>query len=290
MKTSFLDLLVISWFIDRFLLIGVTFKHITSIQMLKLKDQLSKYITDRHPFAGNNISYLSNGAISAVPVQEVFLDNNVIETIETWAFGPKVNTLYLSCNRLDKFSPRWFQNATALKELDLSGNAIDSLQGDIFAKFVSLSLIVLSHNKIAQIGPGAFANRDNFRILYLDNNQLTEISGDMFVEGAVKIESIHLQNNRLTFLGEEFIEKTNTTKARISGNPWQCPCYDSIMRWNSWEKDFYNKVHPGVPKCVDNPPYQPDCTPVVDFEIIEEYEKEIPPRETKEQFCRFYLQ
>lgn len=156
--------------------------------------------------------------------------------------------------------------------------------------FTSLSLIVLSHNKIATIGPRAFANRKSFWILYLDNNQLTEISEEIFMSGNIEIQSIHIEYNRLTFLSQSFIDKTNTSQAKILGNPWQCACYDIIRKWNSWEK--YDEIANKAPKCIKGPAptVAPTCTPVVDFEFIEDYEKKYPRKETRDEFCKTYLQ
>lgn len=239
---------------------------------------------------GNQISYISNGAISRTPVQEVFLDNNQIRTIETWAFGPKVNTIYLSCNNLEKFSPRWFENASNIREMDLSGNKITSLPEKTFERFSELSLIVLSHNKITKIGAGAFSNRNSFWILYLDNNLVSELSSAVFASGSVEFQSLHLENNRLMYLDEDLIAKTNATTARIYGNPWQCPCYDAVEKWAKSKNDLYNKVPSGVPKCVESS--RQECKYVVDADLINKYEAQLSndARESTDEFCRNYLQ
>lgn len=176
--------------------------------------------------------------------------------------------------------------------MDLSGNEITSLPGRVFMDFTSLSLIVLSHNKIATIGPRAFGNRKSFWILYLDNNQLTEISEEIFAEGNIQIQSIHIEYNRLTFLSQSFVDKTNTSQARIAGNPWQCACYDMVQKWNTWEVYEPEKASNGAPRCIEGPApsMPPICTPVVDFEFIENYEKKYPRKENKEDFCKTYLQ
>lgn len=234
-------------------------------------------------FSGNIIFYLSNGALSHVPVQEIYLDNNHIENIDNWSFGSSVNTLYLSCNKLKKISSKWFTNTTNLKELDLSGNEITHLPQNIFKTFVSLSLIALSHNKIKTIGHGAFANRNSFWILYLDNNKITNLPVEAFQNNSLEIHSMHLQYNLLSFLDEEFLRKTNTSKARLQGNPWSCACFEIIKKWNSWE---YLESENEPPKCLIN---NKNCTNNIDEKVIKEYEKKYPPKENSENFCKNYL-
>lgn len=224
-----------------------------------------------------------------MPAQEIYLDNNQIENIENWSFGPSVNTLYLSCNKLKKISSKWFTNTSNLRELDISGNEISFLQKNTFKPFSSLSLIALSHNKIARIGAGAFGNTKTFWILYLNNNKLTKLPVDAFQKGALEIHSMHLQYNSLTYLDAEFIRKTNTSKARLQGNPWLCACYEIIKKWNTWDSVEYDKDPKGPPVCIPAPPNKPDCAPDVDLDVIADYERKYPPKENREHFCKTYL-
>lgn len=222
-------------------------------------------------------------------VEELHFYSNKISTIENKAFGPNLQILYLPCNKLTFFSIKWFQNASNLEELDMAGNAITSLGPNVFQKFIKLRQIVLSHNKIATIAPKAISNRNTFFTLYLNDNKLEELNANIFKDGDIKISSIYLQNNRLTYLSDEFLRKLNKTKARIYGNPWQCACWHIIRQWNTWVNYDLNKEPEGDPRCVAPLSFQAVCVPAVDRELIEYYEKNSLEKETTEEFCKTYL-
>lgn len=239
---------------------------------------------------GNKITYIKREAIGKTIINTISFVGNQISTIESRSFGPKVQIAYLSCNKLTKFLPGWFQNTSSLEELDMTGNYITQLQENTFKKFINLQQIVLSHNKIKTIHSGAFANRNDLWTLYLGNNELMSLPTAAFAEGHVKISSLHLEDNRLSFLPLDFLEKTNQTKARIYGNPWQCACLDIIRAWNSWVNYEYNKEPEGAPRCVTPLSFQDNCIPYSDIESIEYYEMNAPKKQTRDDVCRSYFQ
>ena len=100
--------------------------------------------------------------------------------------------------RLRRIEARTFENVRhALELLDLSGNAIRSLEGGAFDGLASLRRLRLDDNRLT--GPGlpdsAFRGL-TLSELRLDSNRVEGLSSSVFVDS--KVVSLNLDDNELT--------------------------------------------------------------------------------------------
>jgi insulin-like growth factor-binding protein complex acid labile subunit len=80
--------------------------------------------------------------------------------------------------------------------IDLSYNALTSIQANSFAGLNKLQGIDLANNKISFIDPLAFANVPNLNHLYLNSNSLTQLTPDVFKD-LKNLEILVLDNNQI---------------------------------------------------------------------------------------------
>lgn len=200
----------------------------------------------------NDILYIPYGRFTSIPIVYLFLRYNNIQQIEDSSFGKNLKHLYLSCNNLQYFEPKWFTNPTKLEVLDLDANKITSLQPNAFIQFINLKYIYLLHNGLHTIGPGAFSGRTYYDEVWLGFNNLTKLPSNAFQNYEITIEVFDISFNKLTYLEQDFMTKfKQKTTPYIDGNPWECSCYHNIIQWVNWRT--YNKrkgVERGDPSCV----------------------------------------
>lgn len=233
----------------------------------------------------NDLVYLKKGAISETPVEVVNFNYNDIKFIEKHTFGLKVEILRLTCNKLVKFSSKWFKDTTKLIELQINANLLTTIQQDQFKHFPSLKYIDFSLNKIYTIAEGAFSNRRDFISILLQHNKLTDIQTNVFYKGNISVDSLTINNNKLTFLTEEFFGKVHVLKKlQLDDNPWQCKCWEDIK--GMVDKDVLFVRDYGHPICVKDQKFDNKCTYVVAKELIECFEKHSKiPSFDKDVFC-----
>lgn len=199
----------------------------------------------------NHIIYIPFGRLTFVPAVYVFLRFNNIQKIEHDSFGESVKHIYLSCNMLSYFEPEWFTNPSKLEVLDLDANKITNIQENAFIKFTKLQYVYLLHNGLVSIESGAFSARNFFSEMWLGYNNLEKISSDIFRNEIITIEILDISYNNLTYLEKDFMEKvTGLHSINIDQNPWQCICYDNIIR--PWLNRVSNRVDNNKIKCVQN--------------------------------------
>lgn len=216
-----------------------------------------------------------------IPLGIINLSNNRIVTIESGSFGPNLKTLYLSCNMLNSFEPKWFQNSSNLLDLGLNGNKLKTLPNNLFKNFPALRTIRLQDNHIATIGEGAFSGSKHIDFLYLDNNKLLEFPSNIF-QDQVKVNQLDINNNMLSYLSKDLMNKLNATDAVVHGNPWQCACYEEIKKWSTYFRYEHFKEPPGAPRCVVPKTFKDTCIEIIDFELIDYYKKQVPETYKKE--------
>lgn len=105
--------------------------------------------------------------------------------------------LIASNNNLTKTRRDYFQPMTALTEIDLSRNKINSL--DSFTS-KNLTLINLAHNKIVYLNEDTFAELFELENLDLSFNLIETISNQLFTNNRM-LAVLYLQNNRINTFG-----------------------------------------------------------------------------------------
>ncbi|CAL1528450.1 unnamed protein product [Lymnaea stagnalis] len=143
-----------------------------------------------------NISFISYGYISYL-----CLRNNSIKTVQANAFDSLdyLNNLDLSNNLLQHI-PSSALNVVAksLLQLILSGNRIQVLTKDVFAKLSKLQLLDLNGNSISRIDYGAMAGLGSLQMFKLRYNQLSSLPSDAFNASKQSLKQVHLYDNRWT--------------------------------------------------------------------------------------------
>lgn len=235
----------------------------------------------------NELVYLKKGAVSETNVEVLHFNYNDIKVIERGTFGYGVEVLRLSCNRLKKFSPRWFRNASSLVELHMSANLLTSIEKDQFRPFSQLAYIDFSMNRISTIGENAFRNRHSFSSILLQHNRLLEITPNAFGPGNITVDHLSLTNNRLTYISREFLDRIRAKlRLQVDDNPWQCKCWDNINA--HVPKNVLIAKNIGN-KCVASVSFDEHCVPVIATELIDCYDKQMKiPHFNKDTYCHSF--
>lgn len=178
----------------------------------------------------NRLEGIERDRISNVGFVNINLNNNRIGSVDSGAFGGRVQRLWLACNRLDSFSSEWFKNPEVLEEIDLSGNFFTRLPDDSFMNFPGVYNILFNHNGLKEIGRGSFGNRESFNQLHISYNELFELNPGVFHSDNVTIGWFSISNNRISELSEDLRKKlTIVSIADLGGNPWNS--WDVIEKW-----------------------------------------------------------
>lgn len=111
--------------------------------------------------------------------------------------------LDLSDCRLTSTTPHFFANATALNKLDLSGNALSSVDNGVFDPLTSLEELRLNRCNLTRLTESAFAALGHLKLLELSFNHLTQVDW-MLVLGPLRLlESLDLRHSGITNLPAE---------------------------------------------------------------------------------------
>lgn len=188
------------------------------------------------------------------------------------------------CNNLKTFDPNWFKNLSSLEELNLGGNLLTKIPVNLFKPMKNLNSIIINYNDISSIGEGAFANRNSFKFLYLEHNNLPELKPNVFLSGEIKIKYFAVNNNHLTFLSQDLLDKLSIlTSIELDDNPWLCKCWEMIKNWVP-VKIFRD---PNQAFCVTSLSSSEYCVPLVDNELIEHFTSDKDPSHyNKNTYCR----
>ena len=104
-----------------------------------------------------------------------------------------------------------------LKELDLSGNDVTSIEPGDFEGLVSLQRLALRHNGITSIEPGDFEGLTNLQSLDLYSNDITSIEPGDF-DGLDNLRVLDLSFNGYIIERGDFHGLDGLTELRLTGN------------------------------------------------------------------------
>ncbi|XP_035826284.1 leucine-rich repeat-containing protein 38-like, partial [Aplysia californica] len=88
---------------------------------------------------------------------------------------------------------------TKTSVLDLSGNDIDSLEGDQFHSLGDLELLIIKHSHVKTIATGTFRGCFHLKRVELNSNQFERFSSKIF-DSPNSITELNLMSNKLTEL------------------------------------------------------------------------------------------
>lgn len=96
-----------------------------------------------------------------------------------------------------------------------------------------LKVLELGWNHIQYIHKDAFDNLEMLDALYLNDNRLRKLNPDVF-KGVKNIAAVWINGNNLTYMPDKVLKdlkSPNLFQLPIHTNPWQCACYNNIMKW-----------------------------------------------------------
>uniref|UniRef100_A0A8C8DUW0 Leucine-rich repeats and immunoglobulin-like domains 3 n=1 Tax=Oryzias sinensis TaxID=183150 RepID=A0A8C8DUW0_9TELE len=144
----------------------------------------------------NNIVEMKAGSFPALPLRNMFLNNNRISSMETGCFANLSSTLQvlrLNRNRLSAITPKIFQLPSLQ---DLSRNRIRHVEGLTFLGLQSLRFLKMQRNGLVRLMDGAFWGLENVEVLQLDNNNLTVVT-KRWLYGLLTLQQLHLGHNAI---------------------------------------------------------------------------------------------
>lgn len=106
-----------------------------------------------------------------------------------------IESLEITNNKLNTFSPVLINQLTRLKDLDLTGNQFADLQAGAF-NLPQLETLNLYVNRLITLKPGYFQGLPNLKRLGLSGNYITAIQPGTF-DTLKSLEVLQLDNNRL---------------------------------------------------------------------------------------------
>ncbi|XP_022091637.1 uncharacterized protein LOC110979841, partial [Acanthaster planci] len=143
-----------------------------------------------------SLTTLRSNSFSGVSAGYLYMQSNSIAVIEEEAFtGSVSHDFHLESNQINDIQGKMFGDGTTITDLYLHNNMISSLPGDTFdgATITTLSL----YNNLITAYPAKALSSQNLISIQLNDNQIGTIPDNAF-EGQSSVETLNLQNNRLT--------------------------------------------------------------------------------------------
>lgn len=166
----------------------------------------------------NNLTEIRNNTFLGLQKLVAFdLRGNRIKTIEKGAFSHFVSLaeLDLSNNCLSEIPS--FNNATALRSLDLSSNYIQLLSSNALKGLQNLQNLVLFNNSIKQIETGVFRFVPALQTADFSFNEMHRILKETF-EGLQQLSTLFLQNNLIENISIEGHDMPGLRTLNLSSN------------------------------------------------------------------------
>lgn len=153
--------------------------------------------------SGNRLRRLDGNSFRGMRfIRRLFLADNEIAEVGRGTFGgiTRVGTIDLARNRLKKIDYQMFQQLQYCELIDVSENQVTDIQKLSF-KDLYLVRVNLSHNAIDTIEAGAFENCANMTVLDMSHNKITNIPRSAFDANTYATE-LQLSYNLLTDLAQ----------------------------------------------------------------------------------------
>lgn len=157
-----------------------------------------QYCFIRHVTADESANITIKENDYAAVKRELIFDNCTFVTLPLGLFDryPLVRTVYTWNVGLQKLNSSSFRNALHLTTLDLSKNRIANLTADTFSLAVNMKQMELTTNAIRTIDERAFVGLGHLRVLYLDDNRIESLAAATF-KPLVQLQTIRLNKNRI---------------------------------------------------------------------------------------------
>uniref|UniRef100_A0A4W6D3K8 Leucine-rich repeats and immunoglobulin-like domains 3 n=1 Tax=Lates calcarifer TaxID=8187 RepID=A0A4W6D3K8_LATCA len=169
---------------------------ITRISVEQLRPFLALETLD---LSNNNIVDIKANSFPALPLKNLFLNNNRISSLEPGCFtnlSSSLQVLRLNRNRLSTIPAKIFQLPN-LQHLELSRNRVRRVEGLTFHGLHALRSLKMQRNSLSRLMDGAFWGLSNMEVLQLDYNNLTEVSKG-WLYGLLTLQQLHLGHNAIS--------------------------------------------------------------------------------------------
>lgn len=127
--------------------------------------------------------------------------------------------IQLANNDIDTLPPSSFSGLPSLIELDLSGNAIVSLNVSLFVRQTALQRLTVAKNQLTTLPPRIFQSLGALVLLNLSRNSIFDLSEELFA-GLTSVTSIDLSYNNIRVLNVSalFAACKQLSTVDLSGN------------------------------------------------------------------------
>lgn len=169
----------------------------------------------------SNIRNLSGPIFESLLVNKLSVTYSKVSTIEADVFSPLISSLSeldLEGNALQSVPSAAIDKLANLTALNLARNKLTALASQTFAKLTSLLDVNLGGNRIKSVHASAFSGASSIERLSLQGNQISKLEKSLF-RSVKKIKYLDLSfNNFTTFDRQDFVELGNLLYLNISGN------------------------------------------------------------------------
>lgn len=159
------------------------------------------------------VEYLLKKGYLTYNFASIHLIDKNIDDIENFTFGKYevLRMINLGLNKLKSIRDGMFttkdgSNLSALKELYLFENQIETIESGSFRNCINLELLDLAQNKLGQLNGDEFLGLDKLLNLNLEGNNLEEIMFKPF-RNMKMLTHIYLKQNPLKLIEQNFLIK-----------------------------------------------------------------------------------
>lgn len=150
------------------------------------------------------ITWRSNGTA----LEELDLSDNQVSYLFPSSFKvhPRLKKISIARNKFNFFPGELIAGLNNLREIDLTGNALKTVDEFDFGRLPRLRILRLNDNQIETISETAFHNSTQLQWLDLSDNALEKLDERLF-QGFYRIEWLNLRQNFITELPDTIFER-----------------------------------------------------------------------------------
>lgn len=163
----------------------------------------------KQPLSNASLAYFNNNNMFSFP-DNVFL------------VFPRLRTLGLNFNYLNKINPQSIPDNCTLYYLYLSHNEFTSIP-EAVSKMPELLTLVVSNNKITTVDGHVLSSLKNFRQLTISNNPLLYIDPHAF-STSNSLRNLYAEHTNLTSVPAAIMHSGEWFYLHITGSPVECTC------------------------------------------------------------------